>query len=87
MLRPLLLAALVLSTAAGCSRLNDRFGARVAPESRGPAMEGVASPSGMKIPAKAVGSEPNAGYWDCGHTRYEHAVRCALHEPVARAKR
>jgi hypothetical protein len=86
MLRIVLLATLALSVA-GCDRFNDRFGARKAPGSRGADMVGVVSPSGMKVPASAVGSEPSVGYWNCEGNRPEHAVRCTLHEPVKRANR
>lgn len=86
MLRALLVATLILSVA-GCARMNDRFGARKAPGARGPEMTTVVSPSGMKVPASAVGSEPSAGYWNCEGNRPEHAVRCTLHEPVKRSNR
>jgi hypothetical protein len=85
MLRTLLLTTTLLAIA-GCDRFSDGFGGQSAPGARGPVMEGVASPSGMKVPRVAVGSEPSAGYWNCEGNRPEHAVRCTLHEPVPRAR-
>jgi hypothetical protein len=86
MLRILLLTTLVLSVTS-CGRLSDRFGAKQAPGARGASMTGVVSPSGMKIPAVAVGSQPSEGYWNCKGNRPEHTVRCTLHEPVQRANK
>lgn len=86
MTRALLLIA-AMATVAGCSRLTDSHGGRVAPGSRGPAMVGVVNPAGHKIPAAAVSAVPSGGYWNCRGDRPEHAARCTLHSVVPRAKR
>lgn len=70
-----LLIALLLGACSG-------QGGKVAPGSRGPEMVGVVSPSGMKVPARAVSAEPNNGYWSCNTGHYEHKARCTLTGPL-----
>ena len=49
----------------GCDRFIERNGAKSAPGARGPAMEGVVNPAGLKVPASAVSGNPSPGYWNC----------------------
>ena len=76
-----LLLVLVLSVSA-CSRLSDSFGAGPAKGARGPAMENVANPAGLKVPAHAVTGEPSQGFWNCGEYPQTplaiHDARCTL---------
>lgn len=84
MQRTFLVLALMASVA-GCGRFSDSDGARVAPGSRGPVMEGTTNPAGLKVPAHAVSATPSGGFWNCEGTRREHAARCTLHPTVERS--
>lgn len=77
---------LSLCSIAACGRFSDRYGAGPADGAKGPAMENVINPAGLKVPATAVDTTPSSGYWNCGegfngYAAPEHAVRCTLHAP------
>ena len=76
MIRILLLVAALAATTA-CTRMGGQKG-KIAPGSRGPVMEGVVNPAGLKVPASAVSAVPNVGYWNCSGNRPEHRVRCTI---------
>lgn len=81
---PIMIALITLSVSA-CDRFSDRYGAGPADGARGPAMEGVYNPAGLKVPASAVDTRPSGGYWNCGegfdgYAAPEHEVRCTMHQ-------